>query len=223
MLSLNDVAIAVDGKTILEGLSYQIKPGELVGLSGPSGSGKTTLLRAIAGLIDIQSGEITFNGKPREADGMPRYRRQVVLFDQQPRMLDATVMQNLQRPFLYKSAKREAFPVDRAMMLLRKVGIDNDLLERNARRLSVGQQLRISLVRGLLVKPTVALLDEPASALDDDATQTIEVLIRSEARERGLGALIVTHDKDQTRRWCDRLYSIVTSDESASKLVLEEL
>lgn len=208
MLTLNEVSVAHDGYLILRDISVFLESGELVSVTGPSGSGKTTLLRAIAGLIDVCKGEILFKGRDPESIGLPHYRRQVVFFDQQPRLFDDTVRSNLERPFRYRINQGKPFPEARSRQLLQQLNLDEKVLDQNARQLSVGQQQRISLVRGLLVEPLVALLDEPTSALDEESTAAVESLVRQEAESRGMCALIVIHNRDQAARWCSRNFDL---------------
>ncbi len=208
ILTLNDISVAHRGFVILHDVSISLQSGELVSITGPSGSGKTTLLRAVAGLIDVCKGEILYKGELPARIGLPRYRRQVVLFDQQPRLFDYTVRYNLERPFHYRINNGLKFPEERARQLLNRLELEDDVLDHNARQLSVGQQQRISLVRGLLIEPEVALLDEPTSALDEDSTAIVEELVRQEAELRGMSALIVIHNRDQAKRWCNRNFDL---------------
>lgn len=202
LLALNGYAVAAGKRRLLEGLDLTLDPGQLLGIIGPSGCGKTTLLRAVAGLIDPAHGEVRFNGTPPGAEGWPNYRRHVVLLDQRPALLDATVEENLARPFTYRSA-RGGFPRSRAMDLLQRAGIDPGRLSQGARSLSVGQQQRVSLVRALLLDPAVLLLDEPTGALDEDSVAAVETLLREESQRTPFGALLVTHDKSLAARLCD--------------------
>lgn len=192
---------------LLEGIEFGVRAGEIVALTGPSGCGKTTLLRAIAGLMNPLEGEVRFNGRCPEAMGWPRYRRQVTLVDQRPVLLDTTVLENLQRPFRYQVAAAP-FPEARARELLELVGIEQDRLSQNAKSLSEGQQQRVCLVRALLVKPAVLLLDEPTSTLDENSLDAVETLVRRIAAGQALAALIVTHDTRQAARWCDRVIDL---------------
>ena len=204
ILTLNEVSVAHNRYVILRDISISLERGELVSITGPSGSGKTTLLRAVAGLIDVCKGEILYKEQIPENCGLPRYRRQVVFFDQQPRLFDDTVRSNLERPFHYRISQNKRFPEERSRNLLNQLELDEGILDHNARQLSVGQQQRISLVRGLLVEPEVALLDEPTSALDESSTAAVESLVRHEAKSRGMCALIVIHNRERAERWCDR-------------------
>ena len=207
VLSVRDFAVSAGGVSLIEGLSLDVRQGELAAVLGVSGCGKTTLLRAIAGLIDADRGAVRFNGRPPEEIGWPAYRRRVVHVEQRPVMLDAKVRDNLARPFTYRAA-RAPFPDRRAAALLECLGMDPAMLELNARSLSGGQQQRVSLARALLIEPDVLLLDEPTNSLDEDSAALAEDLIRTEARERGMAALVVTHDKAQAGRWCDRVISL---------------
>jgi ABC-type lipoprotein export system ATPase subunit len=96
------------------------------------------------------------------------------------------------------------FDRDRALALLRDLTLGEEHLTQQARTLSIGQQQRVSVVRALLIEPEVLLLDEPTSALDEDARSGLEDLLRREGHRTGRAALVVTHDREQARRLCDR-------------------
>lgn len=203
LLCLHGLTVASNGVRLLERLDLTVEAGEVVGLTGRSGCGKTTLLRAVAGLIDPVEGEVKLDGRRAEDLGWPAYRRRVVLVDQRPVLLDATVRANLDRPFRYNVAET-GFPAERAAELLDRLELGSHRMLQDARSLSVGQQQRVCLIRALLVEPAVLLLDEPTSALDQESLSAVESLIREQAHGRGLACLIVTHDIVQIERWCDR-------------------
>ncbi|MCH8203693.1 MAG: ATP-binding cassette domain-containing protein [Candidatus Hydrogenedentes bacterium] len=202
-LSLENVGVSVAGVSLLEGIRISVGRGEIVGVFGPSGCGKSALLRCVAGLCDPASGEIRFRDGPAGEHGWPEYRREVVLVGQQPALLEASVEENLARVFSYRVSNR-AFPRDEARELLERLEVGAHRLAQPARSLSVGQQQRVCLVRALLIRPAVLLLDEPASALDARAAALVEdVLRRSVDEGRCEGILLVTHDRDQIERLCD--------------------
>jgi len=212
LLELTGFAVASGGVPLLSGIRLAVAPGEMVALVGPSGCGKTTLLRAMAGLIDPVDGEVTLQGRHPEELGWPVFRRHVSLVSQRPVLFEASVRENLARPFRYRTAQ-EPFPEERAATLLDHVGVGSERLEQAARSLSEGQQQRVSVVRALLATPLVFLLDEPTSALDENAVAGIEDVLRSElkaSRRDGVcpAAVIVTHDRGQADRWCDRVYDL---------------
>jgi putative ABC transport system ATP-binding protein len=177
---------------------------ERVALTGPSGAGKTLTLRAIAGLIDPDSGDLFLHGQRPSELGWPAWRRRVVYVAQRPVMFEGTVTDNLERAFRYRAA-RGSFGTERASELLRRLGLD-DRLEQAARSLSVGEQQRVALVRALLVDPDVLLLDEPTSALDPEATQNVEELLAD--GPDGMAVVVVTHDATQAERLCDRCVAL---------------
>lgn len=192
---------------LLEGISLELAPGELVALTGPSGSGKTTLLRAIAGLIDPAKGQVLLRGHTPPHYGWSAYRRQVVLVQQRPILIEGTVEENLRLPFSYK-VSRTPYPEQRARELLEQLGVGAQRLDQNASSLSLGQQQRVSLIRAMLVEPTVLLLDEPTSALDPDSVALVEQFVREETTRRQMGALIVTHLRERASLWCDRIFEL---------------
>jgi putative ABC transport system ATP-binding protein len=203
LLSTIDLAVSAGGARLLEGITLELHAGEMLALTGPSGCGKTSLLRAIAGLDDPDAGEVRFRNQPPEEIGWPAFRRRVVFVHQRPVMLSATVEENLRRPLRHRHVARE-FDRDRAVALLVDFELSEAHLAQAARTLSVGQQQRVSVVRALLIEPEVLLLDEPTSALDEEARSAVEDLLRLEGHRSGRAALVVTHDREQARRLCDR-------------------
>ena len=208
MLRLENLAAGTSKITLLERVELDLANGELVALNGPSGCGKTTLLRTVSGLVDPMHGQVFFEGKTPDEIGWTRFRREVTLVDQRPVLFDDTVSHNLEKPFSYRTSGISEFSKAHAEDLLDKFRVGAHRLTQAARSLSLGQQQRVSLVRALLVSPKVLLLDEPTSALDTDAVTLVEEAIVDEARKRGMAALIVTHDKAQAERLCDRVYDL---------------
>jgi ABC-type iron transport system FetAB ATPase subunit len=200
LLHVNDLTITVAGTPLLEGVSLKLPAGDRVGLIGPSGCGKTSLLRAIAGL-DAAGGIVTLRSETPERMGWPAYRRQVMLVNQRPVLLDASVRENLARPFGYH-LNRRPFPEHRALSLLEQLAIEPDRMEQRARSLSEGQQQRVCLARALLLEPPVLLLDEPTSALDAANVDAVEQAVEAYVNEGDRAVLLVSHDIAQTERWC---------------------
>jgi putative ABC transport system ATP-binding protein len=203
LLTVDDLGVDAGDRPLLRGVDIEISPGDRLAVFGPSGCGKTSLLRVIAGLDDPASGTISFHETTPDALGWPKYRRHVVYVHQRPVMLDASVRENLERPLRYRAVDRR-FDEIAAVALLREAQLDAKRLDQAARSLSIGEQQRVSLVRALLVEPEVVLLDEPTSALDEASRDALERMIRFECDERGLAAMIVTHDAAQAGRLCER-------------------
>lgn len=202
VLEVHGLAIAPGDAPVLRDIRITLQRGTLLAVVGPSGCGKTSLLRAIAGLDDAARGEIRLHGRSPDEIGWPPYRRLVTLVQQQPVMLDETVLDNLVRPLRNRSVSR---PFDRALAveILQTLGLTERCLGQQARTLSVGEQQRVALLRAILIEPEVLLLDEPTSALDEESQAIIEQVLRLQVRRHGRSAIIVTHDRRQADRLCD--------------------
>jgi len=202
VLEVRGLSVAPRGAPVLRHISFDLQQGELLAVLGPSGCGKTSLLRAIAGLDDAAAGEVRLHGRSADEVGWPAYRRSVTMVQQQPVMLDDTVLENLLRPWQHRSVSQ---PFDRkgAVDMLRTVGLIEECLAQQARTLSLGERQRVALIRAVLIEPEVLLLDEPTSALDEQSQALIERLLRLQARRHRRSAVVVTHDRGQADRLCD--------------------
>jgi putative ABC transport system ATP-binding protein len=183
---------------VLRGLDLTIADGATV-LLGASGAGKSTLLRLLNRLADPDSGHVSFRGEDVR-DLEPRaLRRRATLVPQLPAPLPGTVAENVRYgPAL---AGREA-DVVRPLEL---AGLSPAYADREARRLSVGEQQRVMLARALALEPEVLLLDEPTSALDEETRDGVERTLADLRDRTGLSMVVVTHDREQARRLADRI------------------
>jgi putative ABC transport system ATP-binding protein len=205
-LALRRIRIDVGGRPLLTEVDLEVAPGEMIALTGRSGAGKTTLLRVIAALADPAAGELSLRDRSPGEIGWPAWRRRVTYVAQEPIVFEATVRQNLARPFAYGTATRAfAEAEDEIRGWLERLGLGGaERLDQDARTLSVGERQRVALVRALAIAPEVLLLDEPTSALDGAATTAVEELVTGWVAAGERAALVVTHDQEQARRWCDR-------------------
>jgi putative ABC transport system ATP-binding protein len=176
---------------VLEGLSLAIEPGASA-ILGPSGSGKSTLLRLLNRLADPDAGQVRFQGQDVRALDPLDLRRRACLVPQLPAPFPGSVADNVRYgPGL---CGREA-DVGRCLEL---AGLDMSYAERDANRLSVGEQQRLMLARALALEPEVLLLDEPTSALDEAAKAGVERTLEELSRESSM--VVVTHERAQAER-----------------------
>jgi putative ABC transport system ATP-binding protein len=209
ILLLRGLAVTAAGKPLLAGIDLELFAGERVALRGPSGCGKTSLLRTITGLVDPAGGRVQLQGFTPSEVRWPNFRRQALLVEQRPVLLAGTVRENLARPFRFRIST-SAFLPGKAETILSQLGLKPEILAQEARSLSLGEQQRVCLTRALLLEPKVLLLDEPTSALDEEATLAVESVICTETEQRGLAALIISHNREQAERWCHRVYDLRT-------------
>ncbi|MEA2408887.1 MAG: UDP-glucose/iron transport system ATP-binding protein [Thermoleophilaceae bacterium] len=179
---------------MLQGVTLSIPTGSTA-LVGPSGSGKSTLLRLLNRLADPDAGSVRFRGTDvRELDPL-ELRRRVGLVPQLPAPVPGTVADNVCfGPRLHDVDIDPERPV-------RLAGLDASFLDRDASRLSVGEQQRVMLARALALEPDVLLLDEPTASLDAKATEAVETALR---QLEGVSLVLVTHDRAQAERLAER-------------------
>jgi putative spermidine/putrescine transport system ATP-binding protein len=186
----------------LDGLSLDIRPGELVALLGPSGCGKTTALRALAGLDEPDSGQVLVDG--RDITRVSAHRRNMgMVFQAYSLFPNMTARDNVAYGLRLRGT---AGPQRRrrADELLDLVGLASHAT-RYPHQLSGGQQQRVALARALAIAPKVLLLDEPLSALDAKVRSQLRDEIRRIQREVGTTTLFVTHDQEEALAMADRV------------------
>ena len=197
-----DVVISVNGLeksfgkiSVLRGIDYEIKKGEVICVIGPSGSGKSTFLRCLNLLEEPTGGHILFDGvditDPKTNINLHRQKMGMVFqqFNLFPHM---TILKNLTfAPVkLGKFSQKEA--EEKAMLLLKRVGLA-DRADAYPSQLSGGQKQRIAIVRALCMEPEVMLFDEPTSALDPEMVGEVLDLMKELAKE-GMTMVVVTHE-----------------------------
>ncbi|WP_127754486.1 oligopeptide/dipeptide ABC transporter ATP-binding protein [Devosia sp. 1566] len=198
--------------TALEDISFDLRPGETLGLVGESGSGKTTIGRAVLRRVENTSGQIIFKGKDitqMRGERLRQLRRgmQLVLQDPyaslNPRM---RVLDIVAEPLLVHGlAKSLDDARDRVTDLLRLVGLPVDASERFPHAFSGGQRQRIGIARALALQPDLIVADEPVSALDVSVRAQVVNLMQDLQRELGLSYLFIAHDLSIVRHISHRV------------------
>lgn len=193
ILSLKNVGYRVKDKDIISNFSLDIATGAFLTIVGPSGGGKSTLLKLLANLISPTSGEIDFKDKNINAYSPTNYRRQVSYCFQQPSLFGETVKDNLEFPFKIRKQTPDQSKMEQ---VLESVDLKTDFLNKNITELSGGEKQRVALIRNLLFKPEVLLLDEITTGLDNDSKEIVHRLIQNVHKDNTT-IIQVTHDNDE--------------------------
>ena len=190
----------------LQGLSIEIRRGEMLAIMGPSGCGKTTFLNCFSGLDDVTRGTVTLEGidihaMPDAKKSEYRARRTGFVFQSYNLLPILSAEENVEMPLLIagKGAK-EARAEARAMLTQMGLG---DRLRHRPSELSGGQQQRVSLARALVAHPAIVWADEPTGNLDAEGSKEVTDLLRDLNRRFQQTMVVVTHDADVARA-CDR-------------------
>jgi sulfate/thiosulfate transport system ATP-binding protein len=186
----------------LDDVSIDVPDGSLTALLGPSGSGKSTLLRAIAGLEDLDSGQVVINGQ--DATATPAQKREVgFVFQHYAAFKHMTVFDNVAFGLKIRKWKKPQVST-RVHELLELVQLDG-LADRLPSQLSGGQRQRMALARALAVEPQVLLLDEPFGALDAKVRKDLRAWLRRLHDETGVTTIFVTHDQEEAMDVAEQL------------------
>jgi tungstate transport system ATP-binding protein len=196
ILQMRDVVFEAGGKRLIDNLSLQLFAGTKTVVMGPNGAGKSLALKLMQGLLQPASGEIV------RASGSPAPKNPAALVFQRPTLLRRSVAANLDHALrVCRVPKAER---TRRLDELLELGNLANLRNQPARKLSGGEQQRLSVVRALAARPKLLLLDEPTASLDPAATASIEALV-NEAHRDGTKIVFVTHDAGQARRIGDEV------------------
>jgi ABC-type cobalamin/Fe3+-siderophores transport system ATPase subunit len=201
LFDLDDVTYSRGGEVVLRDVRARLPVGAS-SLLGPSGSGKSTLLRLLNRLADPDSGRVLYEGRDvREYDPLA-LRREVSLVPQLPALIEGTVHDNV------AYGPRLAGRSFNARRCLELAGLDPAYEDRDASKLSVGEQQRAMLARALALEPRVLLLDEPTSALDQAARNAVEGTLRQLRARTAISLVVVTHDIAQATRLAEYVVRI---------------
>ncbi len=183
----------------LRGFDLEVEPGEFVVLLGPSGCGKSTLLYMIAGLEDVSSGQVVFDGTLVTAPSSQRG----LIFQEASLFPWLTITDNVAFGLTIagkSSTERRAVAAE----MLRKVGL-GDMLDKKPDELSGGMRQRSAVARALAMKPRLLMMDEPFAALDVQTRAKMQDFLLQIWRDSGAAVLLVTHSIDEAISLADRV------------------
>ncbi|MDQ0860976.1 ABC transporter ATP-binding protein [Bacillus sp. V2I10] len=187
---------------VLNGISLEVKQGELLTLLGPSGCGKTTTLNLIAGFLEADEGDVYIKGK--KVTKIPPYKRDLgMVFQTYSLFPHMTVYENLSFGLKLRKVpnSEQKKKIARALELVKMSGLEN----RYPRELSGGQRQRVAISRALVVEPELLLLDEPLSNLDAKLRHELRIEIKRLQKEIGVTTIFVTHDQEEALSLSDRV------------------
>jgi ABC-2 type transport system ATP-binding protein len=201
-ISVQGLAKRFGGRTAVEGLDFDVRPGEVFGLLGPNGAGKTTTVRMLTGLLQPSSGEARVWGHSVRTDG-EALRRVVGLLTEQPGLYERLSARDNLRFFmkLHELDERQAWP--RVQSYLERFGLagrEND----PCGGFSKGMRQKLAIVRTLVHDPKVIFLDEPTSGLDPESARTVRDAVAELASE-GRTIVLCSHNLAEVERLCTRV------------------
>ena len=218
-LAIAEVTVRFGGVVAVDGVSMEVRPGEVVGLIGPNGAGKTTIIDAVTGFVPIAGGTISFDA--RRIDGMNATRRarlglrrsfqSLELFD------DVSVEENIRAGSDQRASRLSWFtdlfwPGRHDLPSAAVAAVHEFDLEPHLGalpdELPYGRRRLVGIARTVASGPSVVMLDEPAAGLDERESAELSHLIRRLADERNMGVLLVEHDVSLVMSTCDRVVAI---------------
>ena len=205
MLVVDSVSVSLGGQSVLNTVSLEVAAGEVVAVFGPSGSGKSTLLRAVAGLVEVDSGRVVIDGV--DVTGVPTHRRRVGMVFQDEQLFPHRDVSGNVAFGLEMAGVERRDRESRVEELLSAVGLDG-FGDRDVSTLSGGEAKRVALARSLAPKPAVLLADEPLTGLDADLHDRLAVEVGAVLRESGTTTLWVTHDRAEAALVADQSVSL---------------
>jgi len=198
MLEIREVTKSYDGRAVVNRVSFEVRPGEILALLGPNGAGKTTLIRMITDIIKPDSGSVLLESKPVGGD---ERRRISYLPEERGLYRRHTLIEVLDYYGQLKGLSR-ADARAQGMKLLERVELD-ELATKQVQTLSKGMQQKVQLCTTLIGEPRILILDEPFSGLDPLNVQILEEILQ-EQRTKGVSILLSTHQMNKVEELCDR-------------------
>ncbi len=226
MLSLKNIKKSINGKLIVNNVSFEVSNGTINGLLGPNGAGKTTTFYLIAGLIKSDEGSIFYFDD--NVSSLPMHRRSqlgIKYLPQEPSIFqNLTVLENLQglAEIALKNKKEIDDFIDKSIEEFNL----SELLKLKGRQLSGGQRRKVEIARTLASEPKIILLDEPFAGIDPIAIDEIKEVLIS-LKEKNIGILITDHNVREALEICDKAIVInngeIIADGPKEKLINDEI
>jgi phospholipid/cholesterol/gamma-HCH transport system ATP-binding protein len=206
-ISVRDLHKSFGQQTVLNGIQFDVHPGETLAVMGRSGTGKSVLLKLLVGLQRPDSGTVSIAGESVPDLGVEKLneiRKKIGFLFQQSALYDSlSIQENVRFPMGRHTRDRAEDQKRRAQELLASVGMKEGM-DKLPSQISGGMQKRVGLARALALDPEILLFDEPTAGLDPITASEISNLILNLKKQRGLTAVVVTHDVRGARTFADR-------------------
>ena len=189
MIHAQKVGLQIEGKTILEDVSFSVKKGEYVGLIGPNGAGKTSLIKLLLGFWQPSSGDLQLEAEVK------------IGYVPQSYTLSSVVPISVAEVLKMSQATNKEWLVTN----LEKVGLDETLLKKNFHSLSGGQKQRVIIARALCSQPNLIIFDEPLNGVDYETKLKIYDILAHLNKEEGVTILFVSHEVDHIIDKCHHI------------------
>lgn len=201
VLQVDNLSKRYDGFAAVDGISFSVNAGEIVGLLGPNGAGKSTTINMLLGLVDASDGDIRVFGKDIKTDRSAIASRMNFATTSTFLPGNLTIWENL---YVFGLLYGDTSPSRRIDTLLRLVRLEN-FRDKKTGFLSSGEQTRLNIAKTLVNDPELLLLDEPTASLDPENSREIRGLIRARTREQGTAVLWTSHNMHEVEEVCDRV------------------
>lgn len=208
MLTVKNLSCGYNPIRILNGISFEVKEGEHLGIIGPNGSGKTTLLKAITKLIKLQSGAVVIDGKDIRKWGVKELSKKIAVVSQDTQSGNMTVEDFVllgripyYKRFQLMESQKDIDISEHCMELTGALKFK----DRYMAELSGGERQLVFIARALAQEPKIVLLDEPITHLDISHQVRVLDIIKTLNGQKGLTAITVIHDLNLASEYCDRL------------------
>lgn len=198
-LTANNLNLTIDGKTILQDVSFHVNKGEFLSILGPSGCGKTTIMRILIGLLKPDKGSVTLENKDI-TNAAPSKRNMGIVFQNYALFENMTVYENI----AYAAKIKYADYQENVNKLIAVMGLEEHK-NKKPFELSGGQQQRVAIARTLAVNPEIILFDEPMSALDVDTKLELRKELKDLQKKFGSTMIYITHDQEEAFSMSDRV------------------
>ncbi|MDR0625160.1 MAG: ATP-binding cassette domain-containing protein [Holosporales bacterium] len=207
MLYIKGLQVHLNGRNVLDGIDLELQKGESLVILGESGVGKSVLLKSVLGIVPIVTGSIVINGvdvvtaeeeeRAQALSSIGMLFQGCALFDSLP------IWENVAFGLIYGKHMDISQAKEIALAKMSLVNLDSSVADLTTASLSGGMQKRVALARALALDPQIIFFDEPTTGLDPITSNVVNKLINSSVKERGIGAITITHDINCLRQIAD--------------------